>query len=121
MKINLPEVLIHLRHRVVQQQTAGLRGVFHPEAIAMRAIAGAFRSERRFRAAQRLGRIAANALARDDGAGDAWISALPGYAGGWTSVRDLRAVPPQTFREWWAQRERSQAVSVNHSAGAATA
>ena len=26
---------------------------------------------------------------------------LPGMAGGWTQFRDLRALPEQTFREWW--------------------
>jgi L-lactate dehydrogenase complex protein LldF len=109
VKINIPEVLIHLRHRVVQQKTAGLKGLFDPEAIAMRTAASVFRSAGRFRAAQRLGRMAAKTLSHDDGAGQEWISYLPGYAGGWTSVRDLRGMPNQTFREWWEDREKSEA------------
>ncbi len=32
---------------------------------------------------------------------DRW---LPGLLGGWTQVRDLRAMPKQTFREWFAER-----------------
>lgn len=104
VKINIPEVLIHLRHRVVQEKTAGLKGLVNPEALAMRAAGSIFRSERRFRAAQRLGRIAANTLAHNDGAGQEWISFLPGYAGGWTQVRDLRGLPRQSFREWFEQR-----------------
>lgn len=104
VKINIPEVLIHLRHKVVEQRTAGVRGLFEPEAIAMRSAASIFRSERRFRAAQRLGRMAANTLAHNDGSGHDWISWLPGYAGGWTEARDLAAMPQQTFREWWDKR-----------------
>ncbi len=82
VKINIPEVLIHLRHRVVKAKSAGLRGQFDPKAIAMRAAGAVFRSERRFRAAQHLGRMAANAMAKDDGAGQQWIASLPGYMGG---------------------------------------
>ncbi len=121
VKINIPEVLIHLRHRVVQEQTSGLAGLFHPEAIAMRAAGNIFRSERRFRAAQRLGRMIANSLARNDGAGQRWINSLPGYAGGWTGVRDLRALPDETFREWWDKREPSPNKSPAHSQAAVSA
>jgi L-lactate dehydrogenase complex protein LldF len=34
-----------------------------------------------------------------------WITWLPGYAGGWTQVRDLHEMPKQTFREWFEQRD----------------
>ena len=104
VKINIPEVLIHLRHRVVKK-----KGRLDLEALAMRTAGAIFRSERRFRAAQRVGRMAAKTLARDDGAGGSWISHLPGYAGGWTLVRDLQAPPKQTFREWWEQRGKTAA------------
>ncbi len=109
VKINIPEVLIHLRHRVVSKRTAGLRGLADPEAFAMRTAANIFGSARRFRAAQRLGRMAAGLLTRDDGAGEGWITWLPGYAGGWTQVRDLHGLPPQTFREWWEKRKKMAA------------
>ena len=99
VKINIPEVLIHLRHKVVEQDTKGF-GAFNPEALAMKAMAMIFRSERRFRAAQRLGRIAESPLVNKSG----WITWLPGYAGGWTQVRDLHEMPKQTFREWFEQR-----------------
>ena len=83
VKINIPEVLIHLRNRVVKQNTAGVAGFFDVEAGAMKAMAMIFRSERRFRAAQRLGRVAESPLVRKDG----WIRWLPGMLGGWTQVR----------------------------------
>jgi L-lactate dehydrogenase complex protein LldF len=101
VKINIPEVLIHLRNKVVQQNTAGLSGFFDIEAAAMKTMAMVFRSERRLRAAQRLGRMAESPLVRKDG----WIGWLPGPLGGWTQVRDLKKMPEETFREWWRRRE----------------
>ncbi len=104
LKINIPEVLIHLRHQVVELETRGL-GALNPEAVAMKLMASVFASESRFRAAQRLGRMAEAPLAGRDG----WIRWLPGVLGGWTAVRDLRRMPKQTFREWWEQRGESDA------------
>ena len=105
VKINIPEVLIHLRSRVVAKKTAGLRVLANPEAIAMKLMSLIFQSETRFRAAQRLGRLAEAPLAHKDGSGERWIGWLPGFLGGWTQVRDLRATPKQSFREWWEARE----------------
>lgn len=99
VKINIPEVLIHLRNKVVEQKS-----VFDPEALAMKTMAMIFRSERRFRAAQRMGRIAETPLVRKDGQGSGWIGWLPGLLGGWTQVRDLQEMPKETFRDWWEKR-----------------
>jgi L-lactate dehydrogenase complex protein LldF len=104
VKINIPEVLIHLRNKVVKQNTAGVTGLFDVEAGAMKAMAMIFRSERRFRAAQRLGRMAETPLVRKDGHGVGWIGWLPGMLGGWTQVRDLQEMPKETFRDWWEKR-----------------
>jgi L-lactate dehydrogenase complex protein LldF len=106
VKINIPEVLIHLRNKVVKQN-----GPLTSEALAMRAMAAIFRSEPRFRAAQRMGRIASTPLVGKDGRGEGWINWLPGLAGGWTQVRDLRAIPKQSFREWFEQREKRKGAS----------
>jgi L-lactate dehydrogenase complex protein LldF len=104
VKINIPEVLIHLRNKVVKQNTAGVAGFFDVEASAMKAMAMIFRSERRFRAAQRLGRVAEGPLVHKDGRGEGWIGWLPGMLGGWTQVRDLQEMPKETFRDWWEKR-----------------
>jgi L-lactate dehydrogenase complex protein LldF len=104
VKINIPEVLIHLRNKVVKQNTAGVAGFFDVEAGAMKAMAMIFRSERRFRAAQRLGRVAESPLVRKDSRGERWIGWLPGLLGGWTLARDLREMPKETFRDWWERR-----------------
>ena len=105
VKINIPEVLIHLRNKVVEQH-----GWYAPEGVAMKAAAAVFRSERRFRAAQRLARMAQQPLVRNrlpvvgQDAGTGWVKWLPGILGGWTNTRDLRAVPKESFREWWERR-----------------
>jgi L-lactate dehydrogenase complex protein LldF len=104
VKINIPEVLIHLRGKVVRQKTAGVSGLFDAEAVAMKAMGAIFKSERRFRAAQRLGRMAETPLVRKDGQGVGWIDWLPGMLGGWTQVRDLQEMPKETFRDWWEKR-----------------
>jgi L-lactate dehydrogenase complex protein LldF len=108
VKINIPEVLIHLRNRVVEAKSAGLGFFSSPEAMAMKMMGLIFQSERRFRAAQRLGRMAESPMTHKDGAGERWIGWLPGLMGGWTQVRDLRATPKQSFREWWEERERAR-------------
>jgi L-lactate dehydrogenase complex protein LldF len=95
VKINIPEVLIHLRGRIVREQKSAL----DPEALAMKTAALIFGSRTRFEAAQRLGRIAQWPLVSDG-----WMRPLPGMLGNWTKVRDLRALPQQTFREWWKLR-----------------
>ncbi|WP_263365180.1 LutB/LldF family L-lactate oxidation iron-sulfur protein [Edaphobacter bradus] len=99
VKINIPEVLIHLRNKVVEQKSS-----LDPEALAMKTMALIFRSEKRFRAAQRLGRIAEAPLVRRDGQDGGWIGWLPGILGGWTQVRDLQEMPKETFRDWWEKR-----------------
>jgi L-lactate dehydrogenase complex protein LldF len=99
VKINIPEVLIHLRNKVVKQ-----KGLMSAEALAMRMMGKIFMSERRFRAAQRMGRIAESPLVKRDERGAGWIGWLPGVMGGWTQARDLEEMPKETFREWWEKR-----------------
>lgn len=77
----------------------------------MKTMSRVFQSESRFRAAQRLARSADRPLARKDRDGQSWIHWLPGMLGGWTQSRDLQALPPQTFREWWEKRSHSAAAS----------
>ena len=56
----------------------------------------------RFRFAQRWARIGLRLFTRKDG----WIHALPSLGSRWTMTRDLRGLPRNTFREWWAVRPR---------------
>jgi L-lactate dehydrogenase complex protein LldF len=105
VKINIPEVLIHLRNKVVKQQSSGLNILVNPEVLALKAVAMVFRSEEVFRFSQKMGRLGELPLSRNDGQGVGWIDWLPGMLGGWTQVRDLRVMPKQTFREWFEQRQ----------------
>jgi L-lactate dehydrogenase complex protein LldF len=99
VKINIPEVLIHLRGRVVREQQSAVK----PEAVAMRLLARIFGSRRRFEAAQRLGRLGQWPFVSHD-----WIRRLPGTLGNWTAARDLHAMPTETFRDWWQEREKGK-------------
>ncbi|HEX4773236.1 MAG TPA: LutB/LldF family L-lactate oxidation iron-sulfur protein [Bryobacteraceae bacterium] len=92
VKINIPEILIHLRAKVVERGDAPFS-----ERVAMGVAAFALANERRLSLAQLLAR-AAQIPFEHDGV----IDHLPGMLGGWTAVRDLEPVPKQSFREWWA-------------------
>jgi L-lactate dehydrogenase complex protein LldF len=98
VKINIPEVLIHLRGRVVRrrQDAGGPLARLDPENAGMQLLTRLFSDRARFEAAQRLARVGQWPLAREG-----TIRRLPGKLAGWTMVRDLKPVPDQTFREWW--------------------
>jgi L-lactate dehydrogenase complex protein LldF len=100
VKINIPEVLTHLRARVVEQKRRAIPG---PEAQAMAAAAVVFSSARLLRAAQWLAGRGGRLLARRG-----VIRRLPLAGRAWTGGRDLPVPPAQTFRAWWrrdGQRE----------------
>jgi len=98
VKINIPEVLVHLRGKVVRnkQDKGGLKGKLDPENVAMQAMARTFSNRRLYEAAQRAAHVGQWPLRRDG-----TIHRLPGKLAGWTDARDLKAIPKQTFRDWW--------------------
>jgi L-lactate dehydrogenase complex protein LldF len=98
VKIDIPEVLVHLR-----AQVAATRPRLDPETLAMKALARTFSSRERYERAQRIGRAAQRPLTRDGR-----ISHTPGPLAGWTSSRDLPGVAKQTFREWWRENRGNQ-------------
>jgi L-lactate dehydrogenase complex protein LldF len=104
VKINIPEVLIHLRGRVVREQKSAV----DPEVLAMKTAAVVFTSRTRYEGAQRLARIGQWPLVSHG-----WMKNLPGMLGNWTRVRDLRALPKQTFRGWWKARAKAGKESSN--------
>ncbi|MBA3944944.1 MAG: lactate utilization protein, partial [Herpetosiphonaceae bacterium] len=101
VKINIPQILLHLRGRVVRekQDHGGLRGKADPESVAMKLLARAFARRERYEQLQRLAVIGQWPFRHED-----TISALPPPLAAWTSTRDLPAVPQQSFRDWWRLR-----------------
>ncbi len=99
VKINIPEVLVHLRDRVTSEpppDAHGLRARVDPERLAMQAVARVFASRRAYESAQRAARRGQGPLVRHGS-----IRQLPGPLGAWTSARDLPPVAQQSFRDWW--------------------
>lgn len=109
VKINIPEVLIELRARVTDLERKQPARFLDPMFLGMRVANGIFASSGRFRAAQRLGRIALRAFTGKDG----WIHSLPGLGARWTMTRDLRGLPEETFHEWWSKRNKPSSNSVS--------
>jgi L-lactate dehydrogenase complex protein LldF len=104
VRIDIPAMLVHLRAEHVRAQQAA-RSRPTAEHAAMRAAAWVMADAGRFRAAQRaagVGRL----LGRDRGDGDRLIGRLPPPLSAWTAARDAPAPPAQTFRRWWAERQR---------------
>ena len=100
VKINIPEVLIHLRGKLVKEQQSHIGGLLGTENLAMRAASAIFADAKRFEAAQRWARMGQRLFVKGN-----MISSLPGMLAGWTAVRDLRPIPKQSFREWWRKRK----------------
>ncbi len=102
VKINIPEVLIDLRAQVTDKERDEERRFFDPMYLGMRIANFIFASAARFRLAQWMGRVGLRLFTRKDG----WIHSLPSLGARWTMTRDLRGLPDETFREWWAARDR---------------
>jgi L-lactate dehydrogenase complex protein LldF len=100
VKINIPEVLIHLRQRTK-----------HPvgERAAMGLMAWVMRNPRRYAAALRSARLGTGPLAafvHKGPGGRRVLRRAPWPASKWTVSRDAPLPATETFREWWI-RERS--------------
>ncbi|HTY82813.1 MAG TPA: LutB/LldF family L-lactate oxidation iron-sulfur protein [Silvibacterium sp.] len=104
VKINIPEVLVYLRSRIVEKNSHSLGAMLSQERIGMKMMARIFLNHERFEKAQRVGRIVEKPFVGRDG----WVHKLPGLAGEWTKARDLSPAPAQTFREWWRSRKVAQ-------------
>ncbi|MGW0331110.1 LutB/LldF family L-lactate oxidation iron-sulfur protein [Streptomyces sp. NPDC003011] len=102
--IDIPEVLVHLRERVVQGGPVTREGnkvVLKPakghaaERAAMRAARWAFARPGALRAGQRLASRTRRFHPRT----------LPGPGGAWSDTRDLPPVPAEPFRDWWRRTQ----------------
>ncbi|MEZ0095486.1 lactate utilization protein B [Streptacidiphilus sp. EB129] len=95
VKINIPELLTHLRAEVVE---AGRRRRRIPgaESLVMRAATAVLATPGRLAMAQRAATLGGRLLARGG-----TIGPLPGPLHGWSDARDTQAPPPESFRSWW--------------------
>jgi L-lactate dehydrogenase complex protein LldF len=96
VRIDIPEVLVHLRGRVVDHKRSHRPPT--PEQVAMSGAAWTLRSPRRLRLAQALAGLAGRLLARG---GRLRRLPGPGFVSAWLGGRDLRAPPREPFRAWW--------------------
>lgn len=95
--IDIPSILVHERAKVVKRERPGIEG------RSLRLLGRVFSTRAGYERAQRLGRTLQRPVARNG-----WITHFPpGPLAAWGRSRDLPALPAQTFREWWAARERS--------------
>ncbi|GAA3378094.1 LutB/LldF family L-lactate oxidation iron-sulfur protein [Streptomyces sannanensis] len=98
--IDIPEVLVHLRERVVEGGRVTIRGTrttIRPakghaaERAAMRAVGWMFDHPTALATAQRLAARTRRLHPKR----------LPGPGRAWTDTRDIPAVPAESFRDWW--------------------
>lgn len=107
VKIDIPRILLELRHEVVEAKTRD--GDNRWEKLAFRVFAWMMRHPR----AYELAGLAARAMAPDpewDGGKARWIRKMPGLlnrgpVAQWLSQRDLPPPAPRTFREMWRERQ----------------
>lgn len=111
VKINIPEILVHLRGKDVDSR----RGKLKPPSqldLLMKGAQWAFSSGTHLGLLEKglpLGRLAAGRKKR--------IKHLPGLAARWTLSRDVPAPPNSSFRDWWA-REHTPVTPINQQGGA---
>ena len=112
VKINIPRMLLYLRHNLAESSDPEVKAVGELDGILARGYARLMSSPRLLSLAHRLGRTLQKPLE--------WIPFLPfskvsrmikevpfPLLSQWTRARDLAALPPQTFHEIW-RRELSQ-------------
>ena len=97
VRIQIPDLLVHLRTRVVDEKRGGLPS---GEEIAMRGTAWMLSDASRFERAQKGSELGGRLLRRRESLGR-----VPGLSA-WTDARDAPTPPEETFRSWW-RRERS--------------
>jgi L-lactate dehydrogenase complex protein LldF len=97
VRIDIPEVLVHLRGQVVRHSEATHR-LPTGEGLGMHAAAWTFGSPRRFSRAERLAGLGGRIFARRGMLGRI---PGPGPVGAWFRTRDLKAPARESFRAWW--------------------
>lgn len=107
VRIDIPEVLVHLRSQVVDAHRGGPP---KPEAVAMKSASWVLSDARRLGLAERGLGVANRVLTRFGRrvlpGGRRGLSRLPWPGSVWTNARDLPAPPRESFRAWWRREKR---------------
>jgi iron-sulfur cluster protein len=101
VRIDIPEVLVHLRGTVVDDKRAAR--VPGPEMAAMKAAGFVLGGSGRLGAVEQVSSFAGRLLGRRTS-----ISRLPGPLGAWTEARDVPTPPTESFRAWWKRTRRAR-------------
>ncbi|PYI40018.1 iron-sulfur cluster-binding protein [Arthrobacter psychrolactophilus] len=107
VKINIPEILVHLRGVDVDSKRSA-RKIPTQMDVIMKAAEWAFSSGSHLNILEKglpLGKLVAGR--------DKVIKKLPGMGAGWTQSRDIPAPPTQSFRQWW-DKEHQPESGVDH-------
>lgn len=92
VKIPIPDLLVHLRHRVVEESKRGHGGL---EQFLMRTVGWTMGRGERFGRMGALAGFARRVLGKE------YLRMLPGLGKRWTTARDLRMPAQRSFRSWW--------------------
>jgi L-lactate dehydrogenase complex protein LldF len=98
VKIPITDILLHLRHRVVEGDAASAPVAPTAVRVATRAGAVAMRRPWLYRSGSR-----ALAALQTPWRRDGWLPRLPPPLNRWTMVRPMPAMAPE-FRRWWRRR-----------------
>ena len=110
MKINIPDILVHLRGEDVDSKR-GHQELPSQMDLGMKAASWALSSGKNLGLLEKalpLGRLAAGPNRK--------ITKLPGIAAGWTQSRDIPAPPSQSFRQWWAKEHKAPGAPASTAA-----
>ncbi len=102
VRIDIPEVLVHLRTQVVRQHGWRQR-TLSEEAAMLGSLGIALGGPRRLGAAERAAGLAGRLVGRGGRIGRL---PLPGMLGAWLRWRDLPTPARTPFRRWWREQER---------------
>lgn len=97
-QIDLPNMLVHLRHLYTEENRGGIPSFWDVAMKASSKVMSSGKGMERAGKSVKPGRIIAGP--------DHKIGHIPlPIVKGWTSVRDVPAPPAQSFRQWWDARE----------------
>ena len=115
VKINFPEVLVHLRAKDVESKHA-IREFEGNKKAPFSQMDGMMLGAKKLFTSGKMMSIAERGLpmSRLISGRKHKITAVPGIVGGWTAYRDIPEPPKESFRNWW-KKEKGQAPARDNA------